>query len=453
MKNYIFKDLLLNFILMIISIIAIFYIQNLGSSSCMLKNIWCGQDIDQYIDYSDSLLSGHGFAAKKVTNMYFINPIKEKVYVPEVLRLPGYSLILTLGRYFNNNPRLLIYYNFLFYILILFYTAGILKIFVEKRIIPFAFILIAFNPTLLFYTAIIGNADTFACITLTGFTYHLLKLMQNKKIILNTICTCLLGTLASFSRQNTVLSIFPLLLIFSIISLYEKKKETFKYLTLISLFIIFFLGLWTYRNYTIIGKPVLSVASGMQLFAEYIEFTPYSDNSTKNLYGKLIGSHGGEKYITAERKKGKTIPQAYASFNNYIEENMINYMIQNPKQILIHYNTAIKSIYLETTFNWPKKDFLSNLKVIDGYLQHILLYISLFVPLTFFIKIDKIQKYLILSLWASSMIFIYISAFFHGIVIGNRGILPVLPLIIIIAITFLQKISTIISKSISNKNK
>jgi hypothetical protein len=143
-KKHLF--LILTFIIIVSSFL---YSLNLTQDSCLLKGIWCGQDMDQYVDYSDSILSGHGYSAHKVNNMYMLDPKKDDRYVAEIQRLPAYSILLTFGRLFYNSSKIILIYNYVFYFLILIYSFLLLKIIQLRWIAWFFFICLAFNPTLI----------------------------------------------------------------------------------------------------------------------------------------------------------------------------------------------------------------------------------------------------------------------------------------------------------------
>lgn len=432
------RDKFFYFLLGVIFFTALAYSTYLSQYSCLLGEKWCGQDMDQYIDYSTNMMNGHGFSTHEVGNLYFIDLTKEKPYIPEILRLPAYSIVLTIGRLVYDKPFLALVYNYVFYIGILLFTILISKLYVSKVWVVITGILVAFNPTLLFYTSQMGNVDTFVCFSFLGYTYFILRIIKEGHLKKWTIAAAIFGVIATLSRQNTILFTLSIPLGMSIISFITKQyQDKVKYMVLI-IFIILgsMLGI-AVRNYMIVGRPVVSALSGLQLFTEYIYFSPLKNNETQSLNQWFYTENGGGKFVASERKKGKSITLANIELNNKVKEIMVGYMVNHPKTVIKHFIVAMINIYAVTTFSWPYEASLQIIKNIDIWLSYWYLGISL---VFFFVIINNKKKdvYELIIIWISSMFFISLSAFFHGIVIGNRGILPVLPLIVILSSYFLH---------------
>lgn len=406
---------------------------SLSTKSCLLDRIWCGQDMDQYLDYSDNLLSGHGFSAQKVSSMYFIDPAKEHIYIPEILRLPGYPLILSMGRIFYNKPLLALFYNFFFYAMILIYSLKLIKFFLSPPFWLLAFSLIALNSTFVFYTTQMGNADVFAGFAIIGFTFHFLSLLKGKNVKINLVLCSALGILSILSRQNTSIFILPLIGIFILTLIRQGKKTQIKYLITLFLIILLPMVIWIFRNFTLTHKPLISAASGMQLFSEHIQFSPYQNKTTAEIT-TWVTAGGGKNYISSFRKEGHTVPEAYALFDEYVRKITWGYIINNPSNTINQFALEVRSIYVEPSYSWEKKDILFFLKKIDTYVSSIYLYLMLLFPLIYFKNKNLMPVYV----WAPLSLFIYVSAFFHGIIIGSRGLLPVLPLVIIFSVLFIE---------------
>lgn len=433
-KKHLF--LILTFIIIVSSFL---YSLNLAQDSCLLKGIWCGQDMDQYVDYSDSILSGHGYSAHKVNNMYMLDPKKDDRYVAEIQRLPAYSILLTFGRLFYNSSKIILIYNYVFYFLILIYSFLLLKIIQLRWIAWFFFICLAFNPTLIYYTALVGNADTFSAAALLGFVYHFNNISKSKLFKLHMVVALILGILAVMSRQNTLLFIIPYILI-SLVHYIQIKNERIKYIVIISGVILLTLLTWVTRNYFITGRPIISAASGSQLFTEYILFTPYP-NSDSGIYADwYYNKHGAVIYVNSQLNKGETIEEGYALYDKYITGIVLDYMIHNKRIVLYHYLAALNAFYTDTTFTWTNNDFMMTLKQYEKLISSVFSYILILFPLTFILLRKEKNLYIIMALWFSTSLYIYISAFFHGVVIGNRGLLPVLPIVLIMFGFFIQVI-------------
>jgi len=444
--NVLFKQLLISFrnyiskssnrtqvFLVVLFIVAIAYVINQSQHSCLLTNVWCGQDMDQYFDYSNSLLAGKGYSTYKVRNIYFID-LEEKVnYIPEILRLPSYSLMLTSARLLYDSPPVILFLNILFYLGLLIYSILLIRKIIPNILGSIVFAIIAFNPVSIFYTSFFSSVDMLVAFTLVGFVYHAISIFTNRYIFWHTISAILFGVLCALSRQNTLLFIYPLLTSALLIEFIVIRKILKNYL-LIIIFITLALSVWIFRNYMIIGKISISEYSNMQLFAEYIYFTPYQTEETTALVSWLFTNNGGINYIKNERKKGKSIPEAYSSLNSYVGGLIYRNMRDDPYRIIKHYIKGFESFFVGNTFLLENNKFINLLKNLYMHINKFIMHFMLIFPLLSIvawrmrIKIDT----LIYILWFASFTFIVISAFAHGIIIGNRGVLPVFSIITII---------------------
>lgn len=401
-------------------------------TSCMYT-AWCGQDMDQYLDYSTSLLQGHGYSAHLVSTLYFV-ATKDGLYIPETMRLPAYPLLLTLGRMLYNTPQLLIGFNILFISIILWYSYRLFLLFFDDTWwMPFIILLV--NPTILFYTTQMANVDLFTYAMVTGFIYHTICLYAKKRSLIHIIATCIFGLGAIFSRQNTLLFILPVvgLPIFENISLYfkDKKQLFFNSFFIVCTVFILFLGVWVGRNFLITKTPTISTFSDLQLFNEFVYFSLFPNKETKDLVKWLYTDKSGEKYMNEQIARQISIPVAFTAFNKQIRERNRNYILSHPQQVFYQSVLATKSFFLDTTFVWTKPDLLFHLKQKEYWVNLMLLLGTLCYPLLHLMKKDK-NKFM-LYMWSGVVCYVLLSAFFHGTVVGNRGILPVYSVIVLLS--------------------
>ncbi len=419
------NKLLLAILLLVYSSVIYYYVQD----SCMQKE-WCGQDMDQYMDYSNSLLSGNGYSAQKVSNLYFLPP-KEGQYIPETMRLPAFSLLLTAGRTIYSESTLLVIYNIAFIFLIHAYSYKLFLLFFKKDAL-FPLLLILLSPSLLFYTTRMGNVDLFSYAMVTGFVYYavlLYKKEMSRKII---FLTFFFGVGAIFSRQNTLLFILPVLL-FPLLPLIKKRKldrYSRVFLGLVVSFVIL-LVVWVGRNYTITKSLAISTASESQLLNEYTYFSLFPNAETNKLVAWIHIDKAGEKYMQDQLKKNVPVGVAYVTFNKEIAKRTREYMLTHPKLVLNQFRISIASLFLDPTFQWNKNDVMGFLKLLEKPLNTIIL-LGFIISPALCIKQFR-RESIFIPLWIGSITYVLFSAFYHGTVIGNRGILPLYTIIILLA--------------------
>ena len=419
------SKLLLAIFLLVYSSVIYYYIQN----SCMQKE-WCGQDMDQYMDYSNSLLSGNGYSAQKVSNLYFLPP-KDEQYIPETMRLPAFSLLLTVGRMMYSESTLLVIYNIAFISLILAYSYKLFLLFFKKDAL-FPLLLIMLSPSLLFYTTRMGNVDLFSYAMVTGFVYYTVLLYKkeiSKKII---FLAFLFGIGAIFSRQNTLLFILPVLLFPLLPHIKKRKLDQYSkvFLGLLVSFVIL-LGIWIGRNYTITKSLTISTASDSQLLNEYTYFSLFPNAETNKLVAWIQKDKAGEKYMEEQLKKNVPVGIAYVTFNKEIAKRTREYIFTHPKIVLNQFRLSIASLFLDPTFQWDKNDVMGFLKLLEKPLNTIIL-LGFIISPALCIKQFK-KESIFIPLWIGSVIYVLFSAFYHGTVVGNRGILPLYTIVILLA--------------------
>jgi hypothetical protein len=406
--------------------------------------------MDQYLDYSTSLLQGHGYSAHLVSTLYFVET-KDGLYIPETMRLPAYPLLLTLGRVFYNAPQLLIGFNILFISIILWYSYRLFLLFFDDTWwMPFIILLV--NPTILFYTTQMASVDLFTYAMVTGFMYHVTYLYKKKRSWVQIIATCLFGLGAIFSRQNTLLLILPVvgLPIFENISLYfkDKKQLFFNSFFIVCTVFVLFLSVWVGRNFLITKSPTISTFSDLQLFNELVYFSLFPNNETKDLVKWLYTDKSGEKYMNEQIARHVSIPVAFSAFNKQIRERNRNYILSHPQQVFYQSVLATKSFFLDTTFVWTKPDLLFHLKQKEYWVNLMLLLGVLCYPFLYLKNNDK--NHLMFYIWTGVVCYVLLSAFFHGTVVGNRGIIPLYSVIVLLSF---KSISSILDKVRNNYGK
>ncbi|PIR43604.1 hypothetical protein COV24_02150 [candidate division WWE3 bacterium CG10_big_fil_rev_8_21_14_0_10_32_10] len=432
----------------IIIVIGIFYVYHLSLESCLHKE-WCGQDIDQYKDYSDSILSGHGFAASNVANIYFVTPDPGNLYIPEILRLPSFSYFITILRLIYDNPLVLVYLNLFLYLGILIYTYLFARMYLGKFYSSLVLLLVAFYPTLLFYSGIYANVDIFSCFMFMGYIFHVLKFENFSFSYKHVFMALLYGTLAILSRQNALPIILIPALYICLNSIFRRKiGYKFKRALLVLSIMILVLFGWSYRNYTIVNSLGLSFYSGNQLYSEHIIFTRFPNQASIYLYNWAKSDKGITFYIQNRIKNGDTIAKAYVSYNSFMKNIMFEHIFKYPIKTLNEYVFSYKTFFMVYPFSSGDNAFLFNLMRIYNFINYFILILLPIFPILIYAKKDLLsEKYEgLIFLWFSTNLYCFASTFFHGTTIGNRGVLPIFPIIVFICIYFL---SVIISRTLN----
>lgn len=424
-----------------IVVISLSYAFSLSSQSCLLKNKWCGEDVDQYKDYSDNLFTGHGYTSHQVNNMYFI-PRKENIYIPETIRHPAFPLLLTLGRLIYNKPPLLLFFNYMFFIGILFFTYKTAQILLKNDWLSLLVLfIVSFHAEMIYYTALLGNVDTFSAFTLVGFIYFSSKVFFNKvsHSFGNIIGASIFGIGAAMARENTpFFLLFFLVLLLCALHFFLKEKKIQK-----NVFIIFFVVLlsvlvWSVRLYTLTGQILVAVDAGTQLFDEHIVFTLHPTRQTKQMvYWYNVTAW---KEMVALRNQGKTIPQANALIDGQIQKMTYNYLWQHKDITFTHVTISFYRLFTQLPFSWGDSIQFLRIKRYTFRFNLISFFVMLVFPLVILLRLKKRDRsfYFICCLWLSAFVFLLLSAFYHGAIMVNRGEIAVLPLVAILVICFAQ---------------
>lgn len=427
--------------------IAFFYALSLSNSSCLTKGQWCGEDMDQYKDYSDNLLSGHGYSSHKVNNMYFV-PLQENIYIPETVRHPGYTIVLTIGRLISNTPYMLLILNLFFYVSILYFSYKIAITFLKNKWLSLlTLIFISFDATLLYFTTRGGNADIFAAFSIAGFTYFFLKISilyseEKAHVLRNTIIAGIFGVCAVMSRDNTsyfVLGIIGLTLLLSKIP-YGKFLSK-KFLFICFLIVLMSLIAWSVRIYGLTGKILFSTEMGTQLFDEHIIFALVTNSETNTL--AYWYEHTAWKYVAEQRKLGVSIPRVNAIIDVKLQNMTLTYIARHIDISWQHFVKATFDIFSSSPFYWEKFDSFFILKNLTTFFGKLYLYTMLLFPsIILFVKNKKSMTLVFsLLLWFVLFSFLLLSAFFHGTIMGTRGSFSVLPITVMLVIFYFQQLA------------
>ena len=395
-------------------------------------------------------MTGKGYAAQKVATMYFIDITQYTLPVPETQRLPAFSFVLTFFRLFWNDARVLLVIGFTSYALLLFHSYRFIESLVSVSAARLSLLILSIFPTLQFYSAILPSVDVFTAAMTVGFFDGLSILSRQKKPLRSWLAlTSVYGILAVMSRQNTILLILPTSLAFlPLHEWWKKRPATLPHITIPFIALFVALTLWVGRNWWLVGRPTLSTASGMQLFMEMVYFTPFPTEESAGLQKWLLTDGTGLKFMAERLQSNVAPPVAYGQLDTLVSERAWGYIIRNPHNVFRHFTEATNAFIQRPSFSWVKEDFFSSLLPLRK-LSIFLSLTALLYPLTVFTQ-RKLEWHL-LPLWLGVVAFIFISAFFHGITISERGVVPVLPFLLLLSWVVVESVVRRLRKTWRNE--
>ncbi len=373
----------------------------------------CGMDMDQYVDLSNSLMQGHGFAAKFVTSAYGLFGDAD-FYIPETNRMPGYPLLLSALRTINPARRTLLYFNLLCYFVI---TAGA-GFFTWRFLggVPgLVTALWLLNNDQLRHWTLGGSSDIVATAALVIFVCALFMRRESWSSLFLCFAASVAGT---FMRSNTFLLFIPLLL--TTLVLQRRPRLMIPLLGL-----IFCLGAWCGRNYLVSGRPTLSTMSGHQLFLQY----PMSDLDSDEAQWDLWYSGPSFDSVRAV-KAGENVNHAWARIDAHSGDLARQWLWHHPLAALQVFSIGWVKFFSFRTEGWMKTpmDFFSAETAAVFYT--LLLLSTLVMAVHLYLTTDadeKSQAASAVALNVATLTFLLVSAFWHGDWIGVRGSMEVLP--------------------------
>lgn len=315
-----------------------------------------GCDADTYWDLSGNLLARQAFVDSPGMGHAF-SYYNNSDYVPNVLRLPGYPLVLAGARMLWDEIAVAYLLNYLIYIGICVYSLLVATL-VYKRLSGkwlFLFvIMLAFSPVYLIHMQGV-QSDTFAALTLIAFTYHFFRVqsisslviwkLTRPKLLLHAGGAIIFGALCLLTRANTLLYIFPLLLMGTILS-YRRAKDSLKLNIVITLICVAALAAWGARNYSIMSRFSISVAAGNNVFLHYV----YSRVQPKDeLYAwKNLARR---EYMVERIAQGRSATEAESDLDLKLRQISLEYALASPMQSLRTAGRGMVGLFTSSYFD------------------------------------------------------------------------------------------------------
>ncbi|MBA7708203.1 hypothetical protein ES703_117095 [subsurface metagenome] len=214
--------------------------------------------------------------------------------------------------------------------------------------------MLAFSPVYLIHTQGV-QSDTLAALTLIAFTYHFFRVQMISSLITRKL-TCpksllhagvaiIFGALCLLTRANTLLYIFPLLLVGAILS-YRRTKSSLKLNIVITLVCVAVLGVWGIRNYINMSRFSFSVCAGNNVFLNYVYYRVQPKDELyawKNLARR--------EYMLERIAQGRSATEAESDLDLKLRQITIEYALAEPLQSLRIAGRGIVGLFTSSYFD------------------------------------------------------------------------------------------------------
>ena len=306
-----------------------------------------GSDSYEFWHLSTNILEHKTFSYTDLTYypLFFLgdNPPPELVNqsVPCTTRVPGYSLLLALARGVWNSPNIAIGLNMLSYMGICLYgfLLGRMLFPVDKQRLIYN-IFLTLSP--LYFIRWGVGADYVASFYVTGFAFHLLKIIQtDSKSIRHIFGAALFGLLAVLTRPNLLVFTTGLTILLIMTALLKKHDRYLSRLFIVLLIMMLGTNSWMERNKNLTGQRILSTQNGSVLYT--VHLSPHIDE-TRPLY-KWSKQQRRELFIEHLRT-GKTFNQSEAIINDQTKSVSMNFLKENPALLLTNTINGLRTFFL-----------------------------------------------------------------------------------------------------------
>lgn len=386
-----------------------------------------GADSDTYWDLSTNILNNYAFEYTVDKDTYQTLSMTE--------RLPLYPILLSLFRVIHDDLSVAFYLNYCIYSLYVFYIEKIGLLLLNNKKYLYIFILVAtLNPSVIKNIQTI-SLDLLCTLLITALTYHILSIKKepNKKI--RNILIISSYTLACvFTKPNLLFYLIPLYFIL----VFNKNYILFIPVIILISGVTF----WSYRNYTLTDFFLYTTQSGRMLYVEYVYFNKEEAQRINKDY-----------FARALVNKDTSYNKAHVQTDRILVKETIEYCTFNKINCLKTFMSGIKSIITKTYYPMeyiiiskitgvhydyrsdPPQINVNNLRkneilILKFFTNLSSLYSNFLLFLTGLIILklfkSKYQDDAMKAIAVSALMFIIGSAFFHGVYVGDRGLLPVL---------------------------
>lgn len=302
-----------------------------------------GSDSEVYWDLSSNLLKRGAFECSPGLGHEFTcypNPDT----IANVHRLPAYPAVLAFFRFLWDDFRAGYLLNFVAYLLTVAYAVYLFRLLspAASRLSLSGFgCFVAFSPLYLVYNQGI-QSDTFCAAMCVAFTYHFLRCQSNFSATSSTwsfwiqpALAALFGSVCLLSRANAAAFLLPLTIIGVIANF--RCRGVFLVANGIVLAGLVLAGTgWMARNYHLTGKPTLSVATGHNLYLNYVYYFVQPDHPAYPW--RNVARHD---FMSSEIYQQGQPLEAEAKLGGRLQEIAWDYIREHPRLAL---RTAVRSV-------------------------------------------------------------------------------------------------------------
>lgn len=261
--------------------------------------------------------------------------------IPCTTRVPGYPLLLAMARTFWNSPAIAIVLNILAYAGICLYGFLLGRVLLKHaRDRWICNIFITFSP--LYFIRWGVGADYMAGLFLTGFTFHLLKVVHpDSQKFIHLCWVSLLGLSAILTRPNLLIFITGLTGILFIWKILERQYPLALRLFIILLLILLGTNGWMERNKKFTGQRILSTQGGSVLYT--VHLSPHIDE-THPLY--VWSKQKRHELFINYLRAGKTFNQSEMMINDQIKTITFHFLKENPGLLITNTINCLRTLFL-----------------------------------------------------------------------------------------------------------
>ncbi|MEK6590636.1 MAG: hypothetical protein AABZ11_08150 [Nitrospinota bacterium] len=333
-----------------------------------------GIDSGEYWDLAGNLLEGRGFVDKGSGGwLYYSSPD----FVPHVVRLPVYPVLLSLGRALWNDIEVGFFLNYTLFIILVFYSAKLVNFLFghigRLEIIVLAIFMI-FSPISVILLQGIQSDLTAAAFS-TIFSYHILRCQpiytmqpmsgERQRIsILHLISASIFGIFAILTRPNTMTLILPLPFLMLFISKSVRRQAIIINGVVFLICLMAVIG-WSARNFRLTGQFTPSLHSIAILYTVYVS---NNVDSEETVYSMWQNDRTRREYIRDAIEEGKTPLQAQGLLASKLKSVTLSYIWSHPvhfaQRLLFSYVNVFVGSYYRLSFVTASR--LTGLKLGDN---------------------------------------------------------------------------------------
>lgn len=317
-----------------------------------LNPVGLGSDGYEYWHLSSSLLQHNAFAYTSPEHypIFDLGTLASKDLLPAGIpcttRVPGYPFILAAGRVLWDSPWTAIIINIFAYAGMCLYGFRLGDLLISHTWVRRIFnILLVFQP-LVFVRWGIG-ADIISAFFLTGFVFHILKIVKDPSFTSEDVFwSSLWGVAANLTRSN--LLVFTLLLAMSLfaVGIIRKNKQALASLVIVILIAAAGPAVWMARNKALTGAFTLSTQGGAVFYTVQLAYDLPEDHPLS-----VWKKNGKAQFIDEAIAKGSTFNQAETLLDVKLKSVVKSYYREHPLHLVKKWIDGMRTLFFFSYFD------------------------------------------------------------------------------------------------------